>query len=248
MPKRLPDKGEKLPRAEWVPRTLELMRAAIAMGRDVKLTEIMAATGVSKPTAIKVRDEAKAVLEKQGVIAPAPIDPENVPPVRVPTVMLAGASVAPGEGIVTGINMTKELQDGVTRMIDQMAALEADLRHARYFLNGCPEGHAYPGMCRKCGEAEVAQLTMRAAPKGLEVSYTDISRLTATIIRAQEVLAKHVTSYNDVLAQLYNYNQLEQYIDNVRTAVKNVCPQFAKALAAELRRLQTQTGGVHGVG
>lgn len=148
------------------------------------------------------------------------------------------------DALTVGIDMTRELFDSANKLKKKAHAIARDLDHARFFVLGCPkDGAPFPGFCQECGEKEAAKIDVMNQPRLLQVGYGDIARLHSEAIKTEKALVDIVSTYNDVLSQCYSYEALEKFISNVRVAIQNVCPEYARELAVEMRRLQSMGGG-----
>ena len=252
---------------ERIMRTIQIVKEAARLGRSVPLAYIQKEFACSKPTAIEamkaarqfIADEvagtATTAFDQRGTIIErhlqggrplhqaVPLSPRQSNPTAV---VESGGPPAPSQVITYGINMAGTLKCSQDRLETQTADLEADIRHVRYFLLGAPAGHRYPGLCRRCGDAEVGQLTLRNKPPELRIGYQDLAALQGRFAQMTKVNTDVVDTYANVSAQFYSWDQLERYINNVKQAIMNVCPGNARAIATELKRLQSHSGGAHG--
>lgn len=218
----------------------EWLLEARGQGNTIKLKDIMDRYGISKPIAISTRKSAEALIAADGATGG---------PVAVTAqVVAAPTNVSGPQAIALGLDMTRELQASASRLRELSNEMRDQLRHATYFVLGCPEGHEYPGLCSRCGAEEVAKITVRNQPRLLQIGYLDIAKLVEAAAKTEVAMKGVVDSYDSVLTRFYSYEALAKFISDVRTAIQNVCPENQKALSAEIRRLQLLAGGIHGIG
>lgn len=226
----------------------QMMQQATVLGRKVRLSEIQAACGCSKPTAMTLKRAIEAEVGADGASTALVVKSAERAAVKAtaprPMPRHPGNDVQRDTMIATGIDMVGELQNSITNLKELADDVASDLRHGRYFVLGCPPAHEFPGLCRRCGELEIGKLEVTSRPTGLMVNYGDLATLAGQAIKAQASIAKVVDTYNGVLSQFYHYGAMEAYMANVRLAIMTVVPEHAKAIASELRRLQLAAGHV----
>lgn len=222
-------------RSARVEQVATLLRAANAAGRKLKGTEVMAALGVSKPTAGSLLDDARKRIADQASAMPA------VMATPMPDILVAatpGAAIAMAASLGVGIDLLGELETTLKHLNKLRDMAMADLEIVRFVLMGDRGGRPVPGMCTECRMARSEELDLRRPTLALiSMEAKDLPKFYAEAARMLKGCTETLDTYNGVLEQFYNFVALEKTSRRYAQAIKNVAPEYSKAIAVEFRRL-----------
>ena len=219
-----------------IDQVVSMLRSANAAGRKLKTSEVEQALSITAPTARKLieqaRDEIRGDVLGHIAVQAAPL-PE-VQPMTSP-----GAVLALSQALGTGVDLLGDLEETLNELKRLSGMAIADLELVRYVVLGDRGSIPIPAMCAECRERKAEQINLsKPSPALMAIEAKDLPKYYAEAARTLKGITDTLDTYNSVMEQFYNFVALEKTSRRFTQSVKNVCPEYSKAIAAEFRRLQ----------